>query len=49
MIAVSENMYIDKHPKIIKNCNNTTHRAIYMKFADVKTGTYINFDDDNNT
>ena len=49
MTAISENMYINKHPEIIKEYNNTRHGAIEMKSNDIKPGTYFDFDDDNNT
>ena len=37
-------MYIDKLEDIVNEYNNTDHRAIKMKPADVKNNTYINID-----
>ena len=41
MTSVSENVYIDKLNDIVNKYNNTYHRAIKMKPADVKNNTYI--------
>ena len=35
-------MYIDKSDDIIKKYNNTYHRTIKIKSADVKSSTYLN-------
>ena len=35
-------MYIDKIDDIINKYNNTYHRTIKMKSADVKSSTYVN-------
>ena len=43
MVAVSKNMYIDKIDGLVNNCNNTYHRKIKIKPADVKSGTYIGY------
>ena len=37
-------MYIDKVDDIVDEYNNTYHRSIEMKPADVKDNTYINFE-----
>ena len=36
-------MYIDKLDDIVNEYNNTYHRTINMKSADVKDNTYIDF------
>ena len=43
MTSVSKNVYIDKLDDIVNECNNTYHRTIKMKPADVKDNTYIDF------
>ena len=39
---ISENVYIDKLDDIITDYNNTYHRTIKVKPADVENNTYIN-------
>ena len=39
----SKNVYIDKLDGIVNEYNNTYHRTIKMKPADVKDNTYIDF------
>ena len=41
MTSISNNVYIDKLDDIFNECNNTYHRVIKMKPADVKDNTYI--------
>ena len=41
MTSVSKNVYIDKLDDIVDEYNNTYHRTIKMKPADVKDNTYI--------
>ena len=41
MTSVSKNVYIDKLDNIVDEYNNTYHRTIKMKPADVKDNTYI--------
>ena len=41
MTAISKNVYIDKLDDIVRDYNNTYHRTIKMKPADVKDSTYI--------
>ena len=41
MTAISKNVYIDKLDDIVNEYNNTYHRTIKMKPADVKDHTYI--------
>ena len=41
MTSVSKNVYIDKLDDIVDEYNNTYHRTIKMKPADVKYNTYI--------
>ena len=48
MTSVSKNMYIDKLDDIVGEYNNTYHRTIKMKPADVKDNTYIGFKRDVN-
>ena len=43
MTAVSKNVYIDKLDDIVNGCNNTYHRTIKMKPADVNNNTHIDF------
>ena len=43
MTSVSKNVYIDKLDDIVDEYNNTYHRTIKMKPADVKDNTYIDF------
>ena len=40
---MSENVYIDKLNDLVDKYNNTYHRTIKMKPADVKDNTYIDF------
>ena len=47
-ISVSKNVYIDKLDDIVGEYNNTYHRTIKMKPADVKNNTYIDFKEDVN-
>ena len=41
-------MYISKIKDVVKTYNNTYHRTIKMKPADVKLKIYIDFDKENN-
>ena len=43
MTLISKNVYIDKLDDIVNEYNNTYHRTIKMKPADVKDNTYIDF------
>ena len=43
MTSISKNVYIDKLDDIVDEYNNTYHRTIKMKPADVKDNTYIDF------
>ena len=43
MMAISKNVYINKLGDIVNEYNNTYHRTITMKPADVKNNTYIDF------
>ena len=43
MTSISKNVYIDKLDDIVNEYNNTYHRTIKMKPADVKDNTYIDF------
>ena len=44
MTLVSKNAYINKLDDIVGEYNNTYHRTIKMKPADVKDDTYIDFE-----
>ena len=44
---ISKNRYIDKLDLIVNKYNNTYHRAIKMKPADVKSSTYFDFNKEN--
>ena len=39
--SISKNVYFDKLDDIVNKCNNTYHRTIKKKPADVKPSTYI--------
>ena len=41
MTSISKNVYIDKLDDIVNEYNNTYHRTIKMKPANVKDNTYI--------
>ena len=43
MTSISKNVYTDKLDDIVNKYNNTYHRTIKMKAADVKDNTYIDF------
>ena len=43
MTSVYKYMYIDKLSHIVNEYNNTYHRTIKMKHADVKNHTFIDF------
>ena len=43
MTLILKNVYIDKLDNIVNEYNNTCHRAIKTKPADVKNNTYISF------
>ena len=43
MTSISKNVYIDKLDDIVNEYNNTYHRTIKMKPADVKDNTYFDF------
>ena len=43
MTSISKNMYIKKLDDIVDKYNNTYHRTIKMKCADVKPSIYIEF------
>ena len=46
--SISKNVYIDKLEYIVNKYNNTYHRTIKMKSADVKWSIYIDFNKKNN-
>ena len=48
MTSISKNVYIEKLDDIVDKYNNTYHRTIKMKPADVKLNTYIDFSKDIN-
>ena len=48
MTSISKNVYIDKLDDIVDEYNNTYHRTIKMKPADVKDNTYIDFENEVN-
>ena len=43
MISISKNMHTDKLDNIVNKYNNTYHRTIKMKSADVQDNKYIDF------
>ena len=48
MTAASKIVYINKLDEIVDKYNNTYHRTIKMKPADVQPGVYINYDVEHN-
>ena len=48
LTLISKNVYIDKLGNIVNECNNTYHKTIKMKPADVKLSTYIDLKVANN-
>ena len=48
MTSVSKNVYIHKLYDIVNKYNNAHHSTIKMKPADVKSSTYIDFNEKNN-
>ena len=48
MTWISKNMYIDKLDDIANKYNNTYRSTINMKFVDVNSSTYIDFDKEDN-
>ena len=48
MTLVSKNVYNDKLDDIVDEYNNTYHRTIKIKPADVKDNTYIDFNEEVN-
>ena len=46
--SISKNMYINKLVDIVNKYNNTYHSTIKMNLVNVKSSTYIDFDDNNN-
>lgn len=48
MTAVSKKLFIDKLDGIVEKYNNIYHWTIKMKSVDVKSGTYIDFNVENN-
>ena len=48
MTLISKNVYIDELNETVNKYNNTYHRTIKMKPADVKSSRYIDFNKENN-
>ena len=48
MTSISKNIYIDQLDDIVNKHNNTYHSTIKMKFIDIKSITYIDFNKENN-
>ena len=48
MNSILKNVYIDKLDDIVNKCNNTYHRTIKMKPADVKSNIYIHYSKETN-
>ena len=42
-MSISNNVYIDRLDNIVNEYNNTYHRTLKMKSADVKGNKYIDF------
>ena len=47
MTSISKNIYIDKLDDLVNKYNNTYHRTTKMKPVDVKSSTYIEFNNEN--
>ena len=47
MASISKNVNIDKLDKIVNKYNNTYHRTIKMKPADVNSSMYFEFNKEN--
>ena len=47
MTSIPENVYIDKSDDIVNKCNNIYHSINKSKPADVKSWTYIDFNQEN--
>ena len=48
MTSISKNVYVDKLDDIVNEYNNTYHRKIKMKPADVKPGNYTEYNVNSN-
>ena len=48
MTSISKNGYIDKLTDIVNKYNNSYHSTIKMKSVDLKSSTYIDFNQENN-
>ena len=48
MTSISKNIYIDKLADVVNKYNNTYDSTVKMKPVDVKSSTYINFNNENN-
>ena len=46
--SISKNIYIDILDYIVNEYNNTYHRTIKMKPADVKSGNYVKYNVNSN-
>ena len=46
--SISKNVYIDKLDDIVNKYNNTYHRTIKIKSADVKPNIYFDLNKENN-
>ena len=46
--SICKNTYIDKLDDIVNKYNNTCHSTIKIKLVDVKSSTYIDFNEKNN-
>ena len=47
MTSISKNVFIDKLDDLVNKYNNTYHRTTKMKPVDVKSSTYIVFNNEN--
>ena len=48
MTAISKNVYLDVLDDIVNNYNNTIHKTIKMKPADVTDDSYAEYNEDFN-
>ena len=48
MTSISKNVYINQLADIVNKYNNSYHSTIKMKSVDLKSSTYIDFNQENN-
>ena len=48
MTAVSKNLYFDVLDNMVNEYNNTVHRSIKMNSIDVRSDSYVEYNEDSN-